>query len=616
MNSSQMTAIQHGEGPMLLLAGPGSGKTYVITHRIQYLIKHAKVLPTDILVITFTKASSVEMQERFQKLMEDDYYPVTFGTFHAIFFHILQHAYHFTYSNIITEQEKQEYMNISLSELPEQTLQEMSENDSVSLLLAEIGKVKNQGISIANYHATICDEDVFRTIYVTYQNILKQHHKIDFDDMLLLCYTLLQQNKEIRTRWQAQYRYLLIDEFQDINQLQYAIVKQLAHPCNNIFAVGDDDQAIYGFRGSKPEIMKRFLNEYHAAEGFLAINYRSTDAILQASQQVISENKDRFVKHTRSNKQSERAEPVMLHAFPTKREEHDTILQLIEQYHTQHDFSEIAIIYRTNYGASSLSEQLVEHKIPFHMKEHITSIYRHFIAKDIRAYFECSLYENREPLYRIMNKPKRYLSRAAVSEHHIDYKAIRAFYQDKPYMHEKIRKLEYDIKLLRNMNPYAAINYIRRGIGYEEYLEQTALDQKIAMQEWREILDEIQERAKPYATLNDWMKHIEVYEKALEEDKRDHKNKKDVVSILTMHGAKGLEYPFVILPDLNEGQIPHKKAQTKEELEEERRLFYVAMTRAKDRLCLFWIGGTKEEPVQASRYLKKLIQSNTASDQQ
>lgn len=590
--------------PVLFWQVPGSGKTTVITRRIQSLIELHHINPEEILVITFTKAASLEMDERFQKLCGNTYLPVTFGTFHAVFFHILQNAYHFTASNIITEKEKQTYLKIVLNQLEQNELEDLTNEDVNSLLLSEIGNVKNQGIAIRDYKTSLFGEDTFRKVYVEYQKILHQNRKIDFDDMLLLCYSLLQQNESVRTQWQRQYKYILIDEFQDINALQYAVIKQLALPENNLFVVGDDDQSIYGFRGSKPEIMQQFVQEFKAEKILLDTNYRSTVPILQASLKVINDNKNRFYKKMVSEKKS--GDHVVLYGFINKEAESENIIHLIEQYQNRNSIEDIAIIYRTNAGAGYLTEKLVERKIPFLLKESFTSIYQHFIAKDICSYLEFSENGKREAFYRIMNKPKRYLSREAVAETQVDFERITSYYREKPYMRERIQKLQYDSSVIKTMNPYAAINYIRKGIGYEQYLEKLAGEKNIPMQEWRTLLDEIQERARPFSDLKEWLRHIEDYEQELKRQKTASQATREAVSILTMHGSKGLEYPVVIIPDCNEGTIPHKKALLQEHLEEERRMFYVAMTRAKEKLFLFFVAGTKEEPRQPSRYLKNL----------
>ena len=239
--TAQSRAIAHGTGPMLILAGPGSGKTLVITNRTKYLIEHG-IDPSKILVITFTKAAAQEMRDRFYKMMGEKRYPVTFGTFHAIFFTILRHAYHYTAENILREDQKRQF----LQEILEKTdLEPEDEQELITSLIAEISKVKNEQIDLEYYYSTSCVASLFRAIYQKYEKKLIRKRLLDFDDMMLDCYTLLKERKDILKVWQSCFSYILIDEVQDMNRLQYEIVRMLAKPQDNLFLVGDDDQSIY-----------------------------------------------------------------------------------------------------------------------------------------------------------------------------------------------------------------------------------------------------------------------------------------------------------------------------------------------------------------------------------
>lgn len=247
-NDAQNNAINHIEGPMLVLAGPGSGKTTVITRRVKRLIEQG-VNPLNILVITFTKAAAEEMRERFYRLMDDNRgRNVTFGTFHAVFFTILKHAYNLSASNIVKEEER---YSIVKNAITRHELDIEDEREFVGNVLGEIGRVKSDRIAIENYYSTNCPSDVFRSIYEEYSGKLRGSRKIDFEDMLCYTYELLTARRDILSAWQSKFKYILIDEFQDINKVQYDTIRLLAQPENNLFIVGDDDQSIYGFRGSK-----------------------------------------------------------------------------------------------------------------------------------------------------------------------------------------------------------------------------------------------------------------------------------------------------------------------------------------------------------------------------
>ena len=625
-NQSQQKAIQHGTGPAMVLAGPGSGKTFVITNRIKHLIESYHISQEHILVITFTKAASIEMKERFSMLMGNEPTLVQFGTFHAIFFHILQFAYHFDYSNIIKESEKQEYLQEiletcihrhrsenKLEDEPINRLVNVTDNvtelaNEVTLLLSEISRVKNMGIPIDQYNSMYIEPELFREIYVSYRECCQKCRKIDFDDMVLSCYELLRRDSKVRKFWQEKYQYILIDEFQDINYMQYKTMQMLAAPQNNLFVVGDDDQSIYGFRGADPRILQQFMKDFQGAERILLDrNYRCAAPIVEASLQVIQENQFRFHKKIISNK--ENGDAVVIHAFQSEEEQTANMIHLIEEIHDRGcSYDEIALICRTNTNMGMIAENLMIHKIPFQMKEKISSIYEHFISKDILAYLRFAIGFQRKDFLHIMNKPKRFINRKVCEDEKIIWRNLLYAYGDRPYMQERIKKMEYDISQMQQMNPYAAINYIRKGMGYEAYLKEYSLQQQTGMiEEWIDVLNELQKSAANCKTIHHWLIYVKEVEKKLQNihSKKQREEISHGVSILTMHGSKGLEYQNVIIPDINEGMIPHKKAEKPGEIEEERRLFYVAMTRAKERLFLFYIH-SKVEQKEPSRFLKVL----------
>ena len=297
-NPSQREAIRHKDGPMLVLAGPGSGKTLVITERTRHLITEYGINPENILVITFTRAAATEMKERFLRLMGGKSSTVTFGTFHAVFFMILKHAYHYQAENIIREEQRVSCMREIIKR---HRLEYEDESEFIAALLGEIGLVKNSGISLDHYYSTNCGEEVFRRVYSEYHEYLYAHHLIDFEDMLLYTWELFKERKDILAAWQKKYPYILIDEFQDINQIQFEVVKLLAGEQRNLFVVGDDDQSIYRFRGAKPEIMLRFEREIPGTKTVLLdTNYRSQANIVEDALNLIGHNKERFQKRIRA----------------------------------------------------------------------------------------------------------------------------------------------------------------------------------------------------------------------------------------------------------------------------------------------------------------------------
>jgi len=611
-HKSQLQAIEHGTGPMMVLAGPGSGKTTVITHRVKHLIEVHRVEPGSILVITFTKAAAQEMKQRFMKLMGDRSCPVSFGTFHAVFFSILKHAYRYDASSIIREEERVRIVR----ELVEQCAMEVEdEAEFTGAILTEISAVKGEMLSLDHYYSKNCSEEMLKKLYLGYQDALVRRNLLDFDDMLVMCYELFRERKDILAAWQAKYKYILIDEFQDINRVQYEIVRMLALPENNLFIVGDDDQSIYRFRGAKPEIMLGFTRDYpQAARTLLGINYRSTAAIVDAACRLIRHNKTRYQKELQAARGAGR--PVAVSVWEDAQAETRGMVEEIQDYTRMgYRLSDIAVLYRTNMEPRLLVERLMEYNVPFRMKDSLPNLYEHWITLDILAYISiaygyglpdgraacrCAV---RSEVLRIINRPKRYISRDALEGNVISWDALKAWYQDKDWMVERIEQLEYDLKMISRLAPVAAVNYIRKGVGYDGYLQEYARFRRMKPEELLQVADQLQESAAGYKTMDAWFAHMKEYGEQLKQQARRQERDLDCVTLMTMHSAKGLEFPVVYILDANERVTPYHKAVLDADLEEERRMFYVAMTRARDRLHICYTKERYGKPTERSRFV-------------
>ncbi|QNM05628.1 ATP-dependent helicase [Qiania dongpingensis] len=605
LNSYQKMAVSHKEGPALVLAGPGSGKTLVITHRIRMLIEEYGVAPEHILVITFTRAAATQMKTRFEELMEGQHLPVTFGTFHSVYFRVLKHAYHYDASQIIGEERRLRL----LSEVSAQVEPAMAEEgiESLQELLSEISAVKSDMLDISHYYSRTCPEDTFREIYQVYEERLRKEQVIDFDDMLSLCFELFSARKDILSGWQRKYQYILCDEFQDINRLQYEILKLLALPENNLFIVGDDDQAIYRFRGARPELMLGFEKEYPGADRYLlAVNYRSSEKIIQAAENLISHNKVRFRKEISGTGKD--GGPVILGSFPGTGEEYERILSHIRSYREAgRAYEEIAVLVRTNTGARKLLGKLMEYNIPFQTRDTVPCLYDHWTSGDIFAYIRAAMGdESRTVLLRIINKPCRYISRTVFSGSKVSLDEIEAMYEEKPWMAERIRSLREDLRAVGRLSPYQAVGYIRKTIGYDGYLKGYAKERHLEENGLLEILEELQSDAGEYKTFAAWFSHMSEYREEMRRQRENSAADRRGVVISTIHGAKGLEYPVVFLPDVNEQVIPHEKAGLSADVEEERRLFYVAMTRAKEKLHIYSVKERYGKSAVVSRFVDEI----------
>ena len=604
-NPSQQRAIAHLSGPMMVLAGPGSGKTSVIVERTAYMTKEGGISPTNILVVTFSRATAKEMKERFLNFTGQEYTPITFGTFHGVFYGILKQAYGFTAANILTEEEK---MAI-LRELAMNYGGDLAEEGDFSEEVAkEISVVKGNRISLEYYYSSCCPDEVFRQIYREYIKICQAGRKLDFDDMILYCYELFDKRKDILAAWQNKFQYILVDEFQDINQLQYDIVKLLAKPQDNLFIVGDDDQSIYHFRGARPEIMLNFTKDYPAAETvILDVNYRCSKKILSSAMQVIGTNKKRFQKHLQTP--NPEGAPVKLREFENPREEYlEIVSELRERMERGDKLEDTAILLRTNQEAEGLVGALMERQVPFNMKEKLPNLFHHWICRNILAYLRfASGDESRKNFVEFMNRPNRYISRDAVSlSPVISFEQLKDFYKDKDWMCDRLTTLETHLRILKGLSPFAAINFIRKGMGYEEYLREYAEYRKIKPEELSEILDRLTDSTKGMDSLKEWEDYIEDYTGKLEEQAKKQEQEREGVLISTLHGVKGLEYDKVYILNVNEGSMPYKKAVLEPAIEEERRLFYVGMTRARKELDLCYVRQQHEKKREPSRFLEEV----------
>ena len=605
-NESQYKAVVHGTGPCQVLAGPGSGKTLTIVNRIRYLIEERHIKPEEILVVTFTRFAAAEMKSRLANLMGKKNIPVTAGTFHGIYYGILKWAYKIDSRNILSEDEKYQILRSVTSE---HDIEAFDEQDLLRDIAEEIGKIKNNRLSVDEFRSAKVNEETFREIYRSYEEKRKSLRKIDFDDMLVVCYDLFASRPDILALWQKKFKYILIDEFQDINRVQYDVIRMIALPENNLYVVGDDDQAIYGFRGADSELMFQFRKDYpDAAQILLGMNYRSSGNIVKNSLKVISNNRRRFQKNLTAVRDSGKCLHIQELKDPV--EEAGYVADVIERsIKAGKPTEETAVLFRIHTDARPLAEELIRRQIPFQIREHLPNIYDHFIARDIQAYFRLALGgRKRSDFLRIMNRPKRYIGRDSLSGTEISFEEIRKFYCDKDWMMDRVDQFEWDVKMLSRMAPYAAIQYIRKRIGYDDFLKDYAYTNKIERSDLNDILSELEESAKPYATAEEWFDHISEYTEVLRMKEREKSMDQEGVRLMTLHAAKGLEFDTVFLIEANEGRIPYKKAKTDRETEEERRLFYVGMTRAREQLTVCYVKTKNGKESDPSRFVDELLE--------
>ena len=605
----------HTVGAAQVFAGPGSGKTYVTVHRIKHLISQQGIDPSHILVITFTKAAALEMQERFFRLMEPERPPVRFGTFHAVFYHILKQSPQYRSYSIITESEKKRllrqiiHIHRRFSCVQEEDFEELI----VSVNTYQISSVVKP-LSVQN----ITEDDIV-FLNEEYEAYLREFKQMDFSGIIRHCKTLLTDDREALALWQSRFRFIMIDEFQDISPDQYEIIRLLAAPENNLFIVGDDDQSIYGFRGASPDSMQVFMQDYPNADRiFLDTNYRCGVRIVDAAGKVIGENNKRIDKKVRAAHTNGKG--FELQIFENEAREEEYLIRELQEKHRMGELDECAMICRTNYECALWAKKLHKGGIPFHMKESPHNPFQHFVVRDIMAYLALAQGEMyRKYFLRIMNRPVRYLKRESIREEHINEKELMTYYQDTPAIQREIYKLFRDLENIKVKRLHLQVHYIRKVIGYDKYLQDKYSADKA--EELIQIAIDFQKLAEQYQNYTDLNDYISQYEETLKKATgnkpvigrmQDRAEEKQTgIHLMTMHASKGLEFDVVYLPGCQEGKIPSDKSQTAEEIEEERRMFYVAMTRAKRELYITAYKGKSGKDVP-SRFLKCLCQSSSS----
>jgi len=608
LNHNQQKAAEHISGPMMVLAGPGSGKTAVITARASYLVT-ASIPARSILVITYSKAAAQEMEQRFRQRYADSVPPVTFGTFHSVFYRILRRSKNYTLDQIFGEGERRTLIRSFLSEMNYDM-----DDEFLSSVIGEMSLVRNELHDISHYHSATIGTEHFRELLERYNSYKTDKNIIDFDDMLCYSYELLATKPEELEYWRNIYTHIMIDEFQDINSVQYEMVKLLAAPKNNIFIVGDDDQSIYRFRGARPEFLLNFPADYpDTNQVTLETNYRSTDHIIKCANKLIIANTMRYDKQIHGTERKG-VKPVLLVASDQNHE----AIQIAEKIRTLWkkgaDIDEIAVAFRLNIQARAFMDAFLNMNIPFKTRDEIPTIYDHWIAEDLFAYLRVAqrlglkqkLGYNPDAT-RIINKPFRFISKAflqGLKKEDLDLFRVYG-YSDSLHTATKanIEELHRDLLKVAKHETADAIRYIRKNINYNGYIIDTCEYRKLRPTGLFEIADELQEAAKQFPNPEEFIAHA----KEASELAKQKEQSGPCCTLTTMHSAKGLEFERVFIAGVVEELIPYARSKTAVEIEEERRLFYVGVTRAKNELYISTIKSRYDKPSEPSRFLDGIM---------
>lgn len=527
LNTAQQKAVCHETGPMLVLAGPGSGKTTVLLCRISRLLERGLAKPQEILALTFSKAAAEEMKSRFENLNGAS--GVSFGTFHSIFFRILRSRYGWNVEQIFQEEERRNILRNSI-EAEKWDIPDLEEY--ISQFFSQLSLMNSELEQPNRFTPVGMPVEEFRKLYRAYEGYKERHEKLDFDDMLTQCYQLLREDAAVREYWQRKYKFILVDEFQDVNQAQFACLQILAEKHQNLFVVGDDDQSIYAFRGARPDFLLHFPTLYPAAKKVtLNTNYRSTERIVNLAERVIGNNEVRFVKNMKGIGEAGDKVTFFLAEDAAKEAAHiaEKIGRLLDE---GVPLTEIAVIYRTNLQGGAFARELYKRGIPYDLRDNSGNVYEHWVAKDLLAYL--LLAENEESdsaLRRILNKPKRYIGKDLLAEAEtMPYTLLRSFFvcpSLKGWQEENLENLRIDLNQIRKRTPYDALKYIRKVIGYDEYLEEFAAYRRTSAQVLQEIADEIMETAKDCADVRSFREQLERLSLQMKEQSRKKGQKRN-----------------------------------------------------------------------------------------
>ncbi len=592
---AQEEAINFIDGQALLIACPGSGKTTTVIERAVHMVETG-VKPESMLTITFTKAAADEMASRFSAKSNAK---CEFSTIHAFCYRYLCKYKGFSSDNLLKQSEQWLFIAEKFKELGEAP----NKIDALAKeVMSGISFVKNNGSSPRDFTTDKVKEADFLRIFERYEEYKKELGKIDFDDMLVLFRDELIKDKELLSELRQKYKYITIDEFQDTNKIQADIFYMIAGDNGNIFVVGDDDQSIYAFRAAKSGIMLDFPNRYPECLTIsLDTNYRSGRKIIEAASNVIKNNVERFNKDFKAGRSIDGN--VVYKKYRSVGDEAEEIaIQLQMMNEKGINLDDMAVLFRTNSQVILFITYLFKKNIPFYVTEKVPGIHEDPIFNDIKAYYRLSKGKGKKgDLQRILNKPGRFLKGDVFRDCSFTRESLMsAASRLKPFAKEKITDMLWDVQALGSKKPAEFMEYLGKIMGYREWLKESAIYFGKEPSEFLDVFDILNEEAKSFESMDEWFSYSDWYESRLK--KAAKKENKKGICLSTFHGAKGLEWETVFIIDANEGITPYIKAVSAEEIEEERRMFYVAMTRAKDNLQMCYVMNP-ENNVAISRFL-------------
>ncbi|OPX43178.1 putative ATP-dependent DNA helicase YjcD [Ruminiclostridium hungatei] len=623
LNSEQREAVRHGEGPALILAGPGSGKTTVITARAAFLIKEAGIRPQNILTLTFNKAAQQEMEKRFGRLYGSDISEkVHFATLHSFCNRVVREYERMKGRKLQriegSEQEtgkhkllKDIYLKINNSRI---------NDDELENLINEIGLVKNS--LIKEFEGLGFNTKRFPQVYRAYEDYKKSNLLIDFDDMLTYAFSILTKYPRLLAYYRNKYTYIQVDEAQDLSKIQFELIRLLSAESGNVFIVADDDQSIYGFRGAEPQYILDFEKQFGQCSIYrLERNYRSAGNIVRLSSSFIRQNKNRYDKnHAAVNASGKEPETVKTRS---QREQLKFILDKLEEggnssgdipFHT-------AVLYRNNLSSILVADLLERNGIGFKIRQNKLHFFRHWLVQEITAFLHFALNpRDVEAFSKIYYRMNRYISKAMLecalsgSGNRPVIDCIMDGIELKPFQLEGLQAVKLEFAQLAEKRPWNALEYIKNNFKYLESVKEYCGLMGISCEYNYRLFEILQEIAYNCSSIVGFLDRLAELDRLFEGNNAAAcAGGGAAVTLSTLHSSKGLEYDCVFMIDLINSELPGDKLLEKavelkdmSVLEEERRLFYVGMTRARQELYLVYPSASNHENLQASVFISEV----------
>lgn len=615
LDANQMEAVSHTEGPLLVLAGAGSGKTRVLTARTAFMIQEKNVDPRSIMLVTFTAKAALEMKNRLKQypgVNQQQIQSLLAGTFHSIFYRIL--SFHERNKWSSEKLLKKEWQKEQIIKLGGKELALDEKEFAYDLALQQIGFWKNSLVLPSQIKPETPWEEKVAFLFQFYEQTKREKGLFDFDDMLLGCYQLLQENPSLLESYQKRFRYFLIDEFQDINKVQYELIRMLSSS-KNICAVGDDDQSIYSFRGSDPHYLLDFEKDFPNSKLIvLSENYRSSHEIVTTANTIIKKNKERRYKEMHAQFSSERS-PVLF--FPYDEEEEATMIvqdiqEKIEQGYEPRDF---AVLFRTNTSSRAIFERLTNSSLPFKIDQDVEPFYERFIVKGMLSFLRLALNEDDQeairsilPVLFVKNNVLQDLKAESILNDCSLLECVSQLKTGFAFQEKKLKKLVPVIRSLHQLSPLTAMEILEKELGYGDFIKKRG-NEGNKLDKGSDDVRDLKVAARGFKTILEFLDHVNHMTAMNKEMKNISKTLNNALTLSTIHRSKGLEYKIVYVVSTVDGSLPHDFALDSfrngdlAPLEEERRLLYVAITRAMEQLYLSVPQKRRGKNAHPSRFL-------------